>query len=113
MLLGYRSRPHTVTGVPPVELLMERELKTTLSLVYPDIGETVDNKRQSQKYSHDRTAALRDFAMNDPVYVLNHVLGAKWVPGVVISKEGARVFCVELKDGHTVRKRGSDQAALY
>ena len=59
MLLGYRSRPHTVTGVPPAELLLKRGLKTTLSLVHPDIGETVDNKTQGQKYYHDRTAVLR------------------------------------------------------
>ena len=85
MLLGYRSRSRTVTGVPPAEMLLKRELKTTFSLVHPDIGETVDNKRQSQKYYHDRTAALRDIAVNHPVYVLNHGLGAKWLPGVVIS----------------------------
>ena len=72
MLLGYRSRPHTLTGVPPAKLLMKRELKTRLSLVHSDISETVDNKRQGQKYDHDRTATLRDFAVNDPVYVLNH-----------------------------------------
>ena len=48
---------------------------------------------------------MRDFAVNDPVHVLNHGLGAKWLPGVVISKEGTRGFCVELKDGRTVRKR--------
>ena len=63
---------------------MKRELKTTLSLVHLDIGETVDNRRQGQKYHHDCTAALRDFAVNDAVYVLNHSLGAKWLPGVVI-----------------------------
>ena len=60
---------------------MKRELKTTLSLVHPDIGESVDNKRQGQKYCHDRTDALPDIAVNDPVYVLNHGLGAKWLPG--------------------------------
>ena len=75
MLLGYRFRPHTITGVPPAELLMKRELKTRLSLVHPDIGETVDNKRQGQKYHHDRTAGSRDFAVNDPVDALNHGLG--------------------------------------
>ena len=86
MLLGYRFRPHTITGVPPAELLMKRELQTRLSLVYPDIGEVVD-KCQSQKYYRDRTAALCDFSVNDAVYVLNHGLGAKWLPGVVIRRK--------------------------
>uniref|UniRef100_A0A8C4NG03 Gypsy retrotransposon integrase-like protein 1 n=1 Tax=Eptatretus burgeri TaxID=7764 RepID=A0A8C4NG03_EPTBU len=106
VLLGYRSRPHTVTGVSPAKLLMKRELKTRLSLVHPDISEAVDNKRQGQKYDHDCMVALHDFAVNDPVYVLNHGLGVKWLPGVFTSKEGTRVFCVKLKDGHTLRKRG-------
>lgn len=35
-LLSYRTRPQTVTGRTPTELLMNRELKITLSLVHPN-----------------------------------------------------------------------------
>ena len=58
-------------------------------------------------------AVLRGFAINDPVDVLNHGLGAKWLPGVVLSKEGTRVFlCRAERWANSEETCGSDQAAL-
>ena len=44
-LLHYRSTPHTITGVSPSTLLCNRQLKTILDLVKPDIAGHVQGRQ--------------------------------------------------------------------
>ena len=48
-LLRYRTTPHSTTGAMPAELLMRRRLRTRLSLVKPDLAQTVESKQNKQK----------------------------------------------------------------
>ena len=66
-LLHYRSTPHSVTGVPPCVLLNNRQLKTVLDLLKPDIGRRVQEKQSSQKKAHDLHCRERLFEVGDLV----------------------------------------------
>ena len=43
-LISYRNTPHATTGSSPAKLFLQRELRTRLSLVTPDIGSRVASK---------------------------------------------------------------------
>ena len=43
-LISYRNTPHATTGSSPAKLFLQRELRTPLSLVTPDIGSRVASK---------------------------------------------------------------------
>ena len=59
-LLSYRSTPHGTTNSSPAKLLLQRELRTRLSLVTPDIGSRVASKQDKMKSNHDKFAKYRD-----------------------------------------------------
>ena len=40
----YRTTPHSTTGATPAELLMRRRLRTRLSLVKPDLAQSIEKK---------------------------------------------------------------------
>ena len=44
-LLSYRSTPHTATGCPPAEILMERRLRTSLELRHPTCQRGLNKRR--------------------------------------------------------------------
>ena len=53
-LLRYRTTPYSTTGrFMSAELLMRRRLRTRLSLVKPDIDQTVERKQNKQKEYKD------------------------------------------------------------
>ena len=56
-LLGYRSTPHTATGVSPAELPFRRKLRTHLSLLHTDFANSI---REVQEWieQKDRTKLL-------------------------------------------------------
>ena len=67
-LFGYRIMPHTTTGVPPCEMLMNRRLRSRLDLFHPEISGKVESRQAKQKELHDQRS-LRQFTENDKVYV--------------------------------------------
>ena len=53
ILLQYRTTVHTTTNATPCILLMNRQLRTRLDLLRPDIDAQVSNKQADQIISHD------------------------------------------------------------
>ena len=53
-LLSYRSKPHATTSSSPGKLFLQRELRTRLSLVTPDIGSRVASQQDKMKCNHDK-----------------------------------------------------------
>ena len=98
-LLSYRTTPHSTTGVPPCELLMERHLRTRFDLLKPDLQRTVRNHQTRQKARHDRSARLRQFNTGQSVMVRNFGSGANWIAGVIVRQEGPVTYLVEVSDG--------------
>ena len=52
-LFAYRNTPHTTTGVTPASLFLKRLPQTQLSLLSPNLAETVENQQRQQKKYHD------------------------------------------------------------
>ena len=68
-LLLYRTTSHSITGVPPCKLLMQRVLRTRFSLLLPNTEQSVKEKQSVQKSSHDRRSRSREFIVGDRVLV--------------------------------------------
>ena len=66
-LLSYRTTPHATTGRTPFSLLMNRECRTRLSLLRPNIMEHVRQKQAGQAAvsTHIRTS---EFYVGDRVF---------------------------------------------
>ena len=104
-LLRYRTTPHSTTGAMPAELLMRRRLRTRLSLVKPDLAQTVESKQNKQKeYKDLKSHQDRLFVENDMVRVRNTQARSsteRWILGRVVKVCGPRTYLVET--GHKTR----------
>jgi len=104
-LFKYNITPHTTTGIAPSELLMGRQLRSRLSLLYPDVASTVDHKQNMQKQGKNNQSPIRRFKEGDLVLVENFTRsGERWLPGTVAKVNGPLSYEVKLLDGSTVRR---------
>lgn len=94
-LLGYRSTPHSVTGRSPSEMFLGRRMRTRLSLLFPQVRETVE-RAQERQVSPSVGAATREFALQQKVLVRNHRGREKWVFGTVLSRKGPLTYLVSV-----------------
>jgi len=96
-LLMYRSTPHSVTGVPPAELFLKRQLRTRFSLLKPSLARTVEEKQLKQKTYHDKTTTkLRDLQPGDQVRVKNFREGKeKWLRATVVKRLGPVRYLID------------------
>jgi hypothetical protein len=69
VLFHYRIRPQSTTQVPPCQLLMNRQLKSRLDLIFPNIENRVHNKQSKQKFYHDKTTKERLFKEGDNEFI--------------------------------------------
>ena len=79
-LFRYRVTPHSTTGVTPAELMFNRQLRTCLDLLQPDVGQNVRHNQNRQKRDHDTHSRDRGFIVGDTVYVQSFDGTNKWVP---------------------------------
>eukprot|EP00731_Ephydatia_muelleri_P006059 Em0003g307a len=107
-LLAYRTTPHATTNVAPCELLMNRKIRTRLDLLHPDIESRVAKNVSRQKAVHDLHAKAREFLVGQRVMLRNLRDGPKWVPGVMIGRQGPLSYVVQ-NTGGKVWKRHVDQ----
>ena len=100
-LLTYRATPHSTTGTTPSMLFLGREVRTRLHLLGPhgQLVKTVNERQASQKQQHDRRAQIREFFIGQEVVARNLRPGPRYVPGVVVQKQGPLSYVVEVKDG--------------
>jgi transposase InsO family protein len=103
-LFAYRRTPHSVTGRSPAELLFNREIKSRLSLLKPDLESRVHDKQQAQKYNHDKKSKERLLIVGDLVYARVYSRNkCSWMPAVVTRSTGPVSYEVRLTDGRTQR----------
>ena len=95
---GFRSTPHATTGSSPAKLFLQRELRTRLSLVKPDIGSRVASQQDKMKCNHNKFAKYREIAVGDCVLARDHLSGQKWQAGTVVQQTSPASFQVQLND---------------
>ena len=83
-LLSYRTTPHSTTNVTPAELFMNRNIRTRLDLIQPNIESTVTKAQGMQKAQHDTKAKETRYMIGENVMAKNYWNGPKWVPGVIV-----------------------------
>ena len=118
-LFSYHITLQTTTGTSPAELLMGRILRSRLlHLLKPNVSQTVENKQEQQKLSHDKCTIERTFVDGERVFARNYSRISKWLPGKVISVTQHSVK-VKLTSGlvihchfDQVRKRTVDEPQL-
>ena len=66
-LFDYRITPHSTTGISPANLLMNRQPKSKLDLVVPNLSKRVTDVQDKQKQLHDQHAKCRRFNPGDKV----------------------------------------------
>ena len=98
-LLRYRITPQTTTGQSPSELLLRRRIRSSLSLMKPDLAAVV---RRKQEPEVERPGRYVDVGTD--VLALNFSAGDKWLPGVVVEVRGASNYMVQLRDGRIVHR---------
>ena len=107
-LLSYRSTPHATTGSSPAKLFLQRELRTRLSLVKPDVTSHVIRQRGKMKMHHDKHAKFREMAVGDTVLVRDHLSSQKLQPGTVRQHSSPHSYQVQLDDGRIWRRHVDD-----
>ncbi|XP_046392283.1 uncharacterized protein K02A2.6-like [Ischnura elegans] len=117
-LFQYRITPHVTTGESPCVLMFGRTIHSRLSLVKPNLGDTVNNKQSAQMVAQGGTF-LRVLHKNERVMVKVHPHGqTKWTSGVVKEGLGSRLYSVLTDEGvlvhrhiNQLRARGSLESA--
>ena len=98
-LFAYRNTPHTTTGVTPASLFLKRLPRTQLSLLSPNLAETVENQQRQQKKYHDSpTSKLREFTNGDKVQVqVFSGKTGKWENGTIEKRLGPVTYLVRVQ----------------
>jgi len=66
--------PHSTTGKTSTELMQDRQPRSRLDLLKPDLETTVYKKQDNQKRAHDKTAVNRNFQEGEKVYAKKIIL---------------------------------------
>ena len=83
---------------------MKRKLRSSLDLLFPTVQERVEDRQAKQKAHHDGEKPLREFALNDRVYVENFPTNKpRWIAGTIVKITGLLSYEVELINGSRVR----------
>ena len=107
-LLSYRSTQHATTGTSPAKLFLQRELRTRLSLVRPDLATHVSCQQGKMKMHHDKHAKFREISVGDTVLARDHLSGKRWQPGIVVQDPSSHSCQVHLDDGRVWRRHVGD-----
>ena len=100
ILMAYRLTPQSTTGVSPAKLLLDKQPRTRLYLLKPNIAECVERQQCKHKGQHNVKVGERVFEVGDEVFVCSHRQGELWLPGVIRQKTGPVSFVVDLADSN-------------
>ena len=104
-LFQYRITPHSVTGMSPAQLLMNRRPRSRLDLLYPDIASQVKQHQQKQQQYHNVHAKARQFQVGEGVYIRQFLHNQKetWITAEICELTGPLSFKVKLRNGQIIR----------
>jgi transposase InsO family protein len=107
-LLTYRSTQHATTGVSPSKLFLQREVRTRLSLVRPNITLQVENSQSKMKSYYDLNTKFREIPTGGRVLARDHLSSQKWQPGAVSGRQAPYSYQVLLDDGRSWNRHIDD-----
>lgn len=93
-LFNHRNTPHSATGVPPVELMLGRKVRTKLSVISPKFNfNDYNNLRENSNNNISKT-----FCSGDLVWVRGYGGRAKWLPGTIKRRLGKMTYEVKVDE---------------
>ena len=103
-LFKYRTTPQSTAQETPSQLLMNRCIRTPISMLQADLRNRVETKQVRQAQDHDRRCKTRVFTPGDKVFT--HCGGSKveWLPGIIEAASGPLSYVIRLTDGRTVKR---------
>ena len=101
-LFHYCTMPHATTELSLAELMFEKQLRTLLDRLKPDIAKTVRAQKEQQKRAHNAHMQQRELQPGAQVYAKNFGQGPPWLPGVIQESKGPVSYTVELEDGRVL-----------
>ncbi|XP_055604564.1 uncharacterized protein K02A2.6-like [Uranotaenia lowii] len=120
-LIGYRKANHCTTEVSPAQMMLGRDIRTTLDLLKPSIltednqvavsvKERIAQKQQSQMRNY-RGTRVETFEIGERVISRDYSNPNKvsWTPAIVTSISGPRNYYVRLEHSGRIIKRHLDQ----
>ena len=106
-LFTYRITPQTTTNCSPAELLFKRRLRSTLTLLKPDMYNKVKVKQTVAERNSHRMRSLREFSVDEKVLLRNYGQGDKWIRGHVFKRTGPVTYNIQI--GNNIVQRHIDQ----
>lgn len=109
-LLAYRNAKHAVTGESPTALFMRRQLRMRLDNLRPNVERRYTEQLHYQASRRDKRSKadkLREFKVGDSVLARDYVGRQKWVPGVIVDREGPLTYKIQVQAG--IWRRHVDQ----
>ena len=109
-LLAYRNAAHAVTGESPAALFMRRQLRIRLDNLRPNMERRYAEQLHYQASLRDKRSKadkLREFEVGDSVLARDYVGKQKWVPGVIVDREGPLMYKIQVQTG--IWRRHVDQ----
>ena len=85
-------------------LLLKRQLRTCLDLLWPIVQAIVENKQAQQKQNHDVHTKQRDLSVGTPIMAKNFTSTPQWLPGVVIECVASLTYSMQLQDSRIWRR---------
>ena len=101
-LLSYRSSPHSTTQVSPAELFLNRNIRTRLDIMRPNLGTKIERKTTHV------ASEVRTFQEGDTIWTRDYSDSIeKWVDGIIVHQLGPVTY--QVKVGDLIWKRHIDQ----
>ena len=105
-LFCYRTTSHTTANSTPAELFLKRQLSTVLDFLPPNTFDPMNTVRLCYQRNFDRHTKERYLQGYNKVLVRNFRSSSnriKWTPGILVSRQGTRVWTVKVVN-HTWRR---------
>jgi len=67
-------------------LLLNKELRTWLDLLLPDVKGRVEEAQEKQRQYDDRHSQARDLTVGEQVIARNFRVGPHWMPSTIVRK---------------------------
>ncbi|KAG8323166.1 hypothetical protein J6590_108572 [Homalodisca vitripennis] len=103
ILFDYRNAVHATTNETPAKLMFNRQLRTRLDLLRPNLSMTV-SKRQDKQKEYFSGTKIRLFYPGQNVIVRDYRTRDKWVSATVIKQISNVIYEVELTSGIVFRR---------
>ena len=106
-LLNYRNTVNATTNETPAKLFLNRNLRTRLDLLKPNVEKRVRDSQMKRAFSSDK-GREREFKIGQSVITRDYRTKDKWIPGVIQERTGPLMYKIDI-GSNPLWRRHADQ----